>query len=432
MISQKLPPALCFMMVLLLMLSPSFSVAKATKSKTKAIDNKMVKPASSLKSTFTQNSYGLPSNANIITSNEGSSNSQVSGVKNNGFLSVKEKSYFYSSNTNSNASRILTAHEAGVITDSVLFRKGLYYGFAIMVVLLNLLCYFIFEEKVFLFYSMALAGITSTFFLSDGLFELIGVNITNIEAMQSTLLLIATGFGVLFATKYLTLSEFFPRVKYIAIGAMGFAFMMVFSAWISETQFFTTVANSMLVGLIGMYFLIGILLFSKKNYAKFYVIASAIPLLFAFDYFVLNSSGISFLNTESFHLKAAAIVEMLILTYAIMYRMKAIKEEHQLRQTELRIFLKRQEVLNRTNTAKLMQDVYLENLIMQYDLDGLEIKLLQYISEGKENAKIARKLKTTEVEIEFLTKELYDKLEISEQIQADYRMVDTQPDYIYN
>ena len=98
----------------------------------------------------------------------------------------------------------------------------------------------------------------------------------------------------------------------------------------------------------------------------------------------------------------------------------------------MRIFLKRQEVMNRTNTEKLMQDMYLENLIMQYDLDGLEIKLLQYISEGKDNVKIARKLKTTEIEIEMLTKELYDKLAIGEQVEEDIRMVETQPDYIYN
>jgi DNA-binding NarL/FixJ family response regulator len=112
--------------------------------------------------------------------------------------------------------------------------------------------------------------------------------------------------------------------------------------------------------------------------------------------------------------------------------MRAIKEEHDMRQTEMRIFLKRQEVLNRTNTQKLMQDMYLENLIMQYDLDGFEIKLLQYISEGKDNSKIARKLKTTEPEIELQTKELYNKLEIGEQIKEDYQMVETQPDYIYN
>ncbi len=98
----------------------------------------------------------------------------------------------------------------------------------------------------------------------------------------------------------------------------------------------------------------------------------------------------------------------------------------------MRIFLKRQEVLNRTNTQKLMQDMYLENLIMQYDLDGLEIKLLQYISEGKDNAKIARKLKTTEIEIELFTKELYNKLEIGDHIKEDYRMVESQADYIYN
>jgi len=154
---------------------------------------------------------------------------------------------------------------------------------------------------------------------------------------------------------------------------------------------------------------------------------------FCLDFFVFNQMGIDFLATQTIHIKAAAIAEMLIITYAIMYRMQAIKEENILRQAELRIFLKRQEVLStRKKTEKLVEDVYLENLIMHYDLDGLEIKLLQYISEGKDNAKIARKLKSTEHEIEELTKELYIKLEISEQIQQDYRMVDSQPDYIYN
>jgi DNA-binding CsgD family transcriptional regulator len=176
----------------------------------------------------------------------------------------------------------------------------------------------------------------------------------------------------------------------------------------------------------------GIKIFSKKNYAKFYVIASAVPLLFIFDFFVVRSFGISFLNTEIIHLKVASFIQMLLLTYAIIYRMKEIKEENELRLTEMRIFMKRKEILNRESVERLMQDVYLENLIMHYDLDGLEIKLLQYISEGKPNEKIARKLKMTEIDVEELTKELYDKLEVSEQIQEDHRMLEDQPDYIYN
>ena len=149
------------------------------------------------------------------------------------------------------------------------------------------------------------------------------------------------------------------------------------------------------------------------------MIALAIPLLFSLDFFVFKKLGIDFLSTENSHLKAATIVEMFLMTFAIVYRMRAIKEEYDMRQTEMRIFLKRQEVLNRTNTQELMQDMHLENLIMQYDLDGLEIKLLQYISEGKDNTKIARKLKTTEREIELYIQgliELYNKTTKSETI----------------
>jgi DNA-binding NarL/FixJ family response regulator len=58
--------------------------------------------------------------------------------------------------------------------------------------------------------------------------------------------------------------------------------------------------------------------------------------------------------------------------------------------------------------------------------------LLQYISEGKTNQTIARKLKTTVEDIEDLTKDLYQKLEIGEQIQKDVDWSAQQPDYLYN
>lgn len=313
------------------------------------------------------------------------------------------------------------------------FKNGMYYGFALMVILLNLVCYFLFDEKVFLRYSLALTGIIATFFLSDGLFTLIGLEaLQSTEVVQAIFLLTTAALSAWFASKYLNLAEFYPKIRWVASPLLGTTIIIIALAWVTESHLLATLANTVSLGIIATYFMAGVFLFSKKNYAKFYVIATAIPVLFAIDFFVLKNFGFNFLATETAHLKAATLVEMLVLTYAIMYRMRAIKEESQLRQTELRIFLKRQEVMTRKNAAKLMEDVYLENLIMHYDLDGLEIKLLQYISEGKENSKIARKLKTTEAEIEHLTTELYHKLEISEHIQEDYRMVDNQPDYIYN
>jgi ATP/maltotriose-dependent transcriptional regulator MalT len=150
------------------------------------------------------------------------------------------------------------------------------------------------------------------------------------------------------------------------------------------------------------------------------------------DYLLSGPLSLSFLNIELAHIKGAVLLEVLLLTYAILYRMKAIKEENLIKQTELKIFLKRQEMTARQKTERHIEDVYLENVIMQYDLDGFEVKLLQFISEGKTNEKIARKLKVTQDELEEATNELYQKLEIREHIKEDYHLVDSQPDFIYN
>jgi len=353
-------------------------------------------------------------------------------------FSFSENSYNFTE-TNLGASSLFTENNSEVrseasIDSPTIFRQGLYYGFAIMLVLLNLVCFFLFEEKTFLLYSLALAASSVLLFFSDGLFSLLGLESFELLMNNQTLLtFVATIFGALFASQYLNLNEFLPRLKYITFTLLGVSIVLMTIGWASENSVYFLSTNAVLFTVLATYFMAGIYLFSKKNYAKFLVIASFIPLLFCVDFFVLNPLGINFLSTQATHIKAASIAEMLIITYAIMYRMQSIKEENLLRQAEMRIFLKRQEAQSmRKKTERLVEEVYLENLIMHYDLDGLEIKLLQYISEGKENQKIARKLKTTEHDVEELTKDLYEKLEIGEQIQQDYRLVDSQPDYIYN
>lgn len=314
-----------------------------------------------------------------------------------------------------------------------LFNQGMFYGFAFTIILLNLVCYFIFDEKLFATLSLSVAALTIVLFFSEGLFSLIGIDsIINNQLIQSSLLLLSIGVSAYFASKFLNIKEFYQKTAHLTIPLFGISTLLIITAWITNNSFIATISNAIMFGVLSLYFFMGVLLFSKKNYAKFYVIGTVIPLLFSIDFFVLKPFGIDFLFTEAVHLKVAVLFEVLILSYAILYRMQAVKEEGELRQTEMRIFLKRQDVMSRNKVEELIEDVYLENLIMQYDLDGLEIKLLQYISEGKTNTKIARKLKLSESEVVDFTKELYQKLEISEHIQEDYRMVDSQPDYIYN
>ena len=346
-----------------------------------------------------------------------------------GISTIEEISYNYITNKEFGTSTSVTP----IQYQGNLFNQGLFYGFALTVVLLNLVCFFVFDEILFVKFSGTVAALTVALFFAEGLFPLIGIDgIGQNYIMQSTLLLVAIGLHSFFADKYLTIKEFYPKLSKISVSVIGTAFLLITTSWINGNEALASIANILLFSTLSFYFLASVLLFSKKNYAKFYVIGTFIPLLFSIDYFVLRPLGIDFLFTEAVHLKVATLSEVLILSYAIMYRMQAVKEEGELRQTEMRIFLKRQDVMARNQVEQMVEDVYLENLIMQYDLDGLEIKLLQYISEGKTNVKIGRKLKLTEAEVVDHTKDLYKKLEISEHIQEDYRLVDNQPDYIYN
>jgi DNA-binding CsgD family transcriptional regulator len=421
---------------LILCLFTAFSVFSHASINNIEVENNPIKSANyKLFTDFTANEFGLNFNSAYTSENS------IDITTSTGHL------YYFSGNYNSTgissnkeiSNKLLDdltpsiANLSAIHVESNLFNKGLFYGFAFTIILLNLVCFFIFDEKLFVYFSATVAALSAVFFFTDGLFPIIGIDsISHTELIESTLLLIVIGISTLFASNYLSIKEFYPKLNKLAIPIYSIAAFLVSTSWILNDTFIASLANSLLYGLITIYFIAGVLLFSKKNYAKFYVIGTFIPLLFSIDFFVLRNFGIDFLFTEAVHLKIAVLFEVLLLSYAILFRMQSVKEECELKQTKMRIYLKRQDAMSRSQVEQLVEDVYLENLIMQYDLDGLEIKLLQYISEGKPNNKIARKLKLTENEVVEYTKELYQKLEINEQIKEDQRMVANQPDFIYN
>lgn len=314
-----------------------------------------------------------------------------------------------------------------------LFKLGSYYGFALMVIIINLMCFFLFDEKVFLYYCGVLATITLSFFYSDGLFRLMGYeNLFTSIYLEPILHLSVALFAAYFATKFLKLDEVMPKLKWITAGLIGLATLSFVTYWTSDNWLYATIGNTFIWAVLLNYLIAGATMFKQKVYARFYVVAYSLLFILMIDYYVLTGFGVTFLGVSAYHIKVASILEMLVLTYAIMYRMRALKEENEMMQIEMRLYLKRIELLRSPDNIQMVDDLYLENLVNLHDLNNLETKLLQYISKGKDNAKIAVKLNISVKEVEKITKQLYKKLDISEHIQEDQRMVDEQPDYIYN
>ena len=119
-----------------------------------------------------------------------------------GISSFKENSYKYITKKEFGSKTILTP----IQYQGNLFNQGLFYGFALTIVLLNLVCFFVFDEILFVKFSATVAALTVVFFFAEGLFPLIGINgILQNQILQSTLLLFALGLHSLFADKYLTI-----------------------------------------------------------------------------------------------------------------------------------------------------------------------------------------------------------------------------------
>ena len=318
-------------------------------------------------------------------------------------------------------------------TTGSLFLKGTFYGAISIILLLNLISFFLFEEKVFGYFGLAVTGTLLLFFGEDNLSGLLfQQTLFKDTAVTTTILCATAGLVALYSSQYLTIKEYFPKLKTFTVPLFLVAAGLSVTHWFVDNAMLPVAVNIISFTLLTCYFAGGIMLFLKNNYSKFYVLGMAIPLLLVLDYFVLQVIGINFLNVSLTAVKASFFINVLLMTYAILFRMKDIKEETAARKTEMEIFLNKEKMMERDNIIKLTEEMYLENLIMQYDLDGLEIKLLQYISEGKENKKIAKKLNTSEIEIEEMTRSLYNKIQIGEAVQEDVNLLNLQPDFLYN
>ena len=126
--SQILPPALCLMMAILFCFSPTLSTAKNLNFETKIADNNLV--MSILETT--------PSD-NLITENVPNKTKEISTTED---LSTSDSKTAIAKEQS--LSEVISYDSAAIVAtgnsdyqnigDSSLFRKGMFYGFAIMVI----------------------------------------------------------------------------------------------------------------------------------------------------------------------------------------------------------------------------------------------------------------------------------------------------------
>lgn len=313
--------------------------------------------------------------------------------------------------------RIYTTKEYYDYTFIYNLFTGTYYGFLLAIVICNLFFYIKFNEKVYLYYLIFLSTYTVAILYHDGTMNLIlpKNTIIDIEGI-SHLLTEITMF--LFSFTFLNFKDYVPKFKRYAIGLVMLMTLLEISHIITSDFIFYVMADTVAMSSFLITWIVCVVYMGKVKFARFYILGYTILITFGFHFLFSYDFGLIPNNGQTFFLKLASMIDMLIFTYAISYRLDTLNKEHKKRISELQLLLSKNQKTNIDSFYMLLD----ENELSNTKLTLQEIKVLKCIHERMTNREIAEKLFVSTNTIKFHVRNIYKKLDVKNRNEANMKL----------
>ena len=289
-----------------------------------------------------------------------------------------------------------------------LLLNSFYYGFAFLVIVYNLFYFFLFKDDAFLYYSLLLMSITFGLFIMDGMLNFLNIP-DFIDDFLMTLNYVILGYvSSKFANSYLFLDMFYPKLKKFSYSVGVCIIISAILYLVFKNYYYLLVLNILVFSLLVIYWCSAVLLFKRNIYTKILVFAYVIFLISGIDFFILKFLGVSAIDTNSTNIKVGAFLEMIILSVAVLYRMKTLKEDNHFMRNEIISYSI--EIKNLSEEISEEKQNALEKL--ETVLSVREDEIFQLIVKGKSNKEIGSQLNISVNTVKFHIKNIYEKLNI--------------------
>jgi len=305
---------------------------------------------------------------------------------------------------------------------------GLYYGLAIMVFVLNITFYIALKDKSFLYYSLFMACINISFTAFDGTAYLYFSQDIFDDFLIIFHLLIQV-FGALFASKFLNLKYFYPRLNILGMSFITIPASFYFLFYITNNFLYFAIGDFLGLLVLAYYWAMGFVMIKKEEFAKYFVIGYCMVLFAAIFYLTPLNFGLTTLTATFNQLKFGNILEMLVLTYAITRRVQKLQEENNNYRNELKIYLDEiyglKEQLKNSNTkeAETTLNAKIEKIKNTHNLTDREVDILLKITEGLSNSEIADALYISINTVKYHTRNLYEKLDVKKRTEISSKII---------
>lgn len=300
----------------------------------------------------------------------------------------------------------------------VFFQLGLYYGVCLMFFVLNFFSGLYLKDRLFLYYCLFQAFIVASIVYADGFFPFITSHRWLLNNGEVLLHWGMSVTGCLFALYFL--GEASRKRIIFCIGWLIASALFYSWSLVAGNYRLFLLGEAASLSLLGFLWIHAMRRFFKQVYARFFVLGYGILLLFAVDYWILRKLGVTILDLYLGQLKTGSVIEMLVLSIAIVYRMKALTAENAHYRAEIERYV---HLIADMQAQSLNQahDLF-EKIRQKYGLSERELEVLHGITAGLTNQQIADRIFLSVHTVKFHTRNLFDKMEITNRTQALSRL----------
>ncbi len=299
-----------------------------------------------------------------------------------------------------------------------------YYGGVIIILLVNLFFFFSFKDKAFLFYSITLASMAFGFLCLDGLLVFIlppGWLLSNIDVVSYIVLTIFG--GRYFASEYLHTNKYVKHANIIESTITIVACVIFILCIIAESALLFALGLLAMIVLALYYLTVSFISLKDNLYARFFAFAYSFLFFLVLLYAVPIVFGNDILQSGSWILKIGSFIDMIVISYAIVYKMKVLNEENKKMSDSIKQYM------NEIKEIKI-KDIHTNRSILESDQDKLfkikhtyslterEVDVLKSLMQNKTNAEIADSLYVSVNTIKYHVKNIYRKLNTNDRLQV--------------
>jgi DNA-binding CsgD family transcriptional regulator len=295
---------------------------------------------------------------------------------------------------------------------------GFFYGTALALLLATLIFLIITKNRQFLFYGILIAAVCITVITRDNILYFFNAKpsiISNIELFGHFLVgLSATGYVL----RYLKIKKNKQLIQSIfiiisSISALSVCTYLVLSShWSFLLADFTAVLSVLLLWCFTLYYTRNI------NFLLIMSIIYIIDITVMVDAFLLHGLGISIFNLSSFHLSIISLLNFTFIALSLIFSFRRIQGKTVIMKHQIKMHLERLSQLDNYKNIQDSNDQYIESLIGQFQLENIEVKVLDSISRGLTNERIASKHNLSIERLKIVTSSLYGKLGIESDQEA--------------